>query len=261
MSEIMPIKPINFVCPTCKRPLRSGENALQCSECHLTYPIVGGIPDFLSENELASVAPNYREIKRLEFLAPIYEGRLWQSFILNLAGGYSSSLQSIANFIAETLAGVTGVVLDVACGPATYGRRMASPQRSVYGIDFSMGTLQQGMKNIARDGISNIHLARTRVEELPFEGAVFDGAICSGSLHLFPDTVRALQEVARTLKAGAPLSVQTFVPKSLKDSRGGLSYTQPELQHYVAEAGFEAFQYSLAGTSITFSVKKTLQGA
>jgi len=82
MSEIIPIKPISFACPKCKRPLQSGENALQCSECHLTYPIVGGIPDFLSENLLASVAPNYRWIKMLEFLAPIYEGQLWHSFIL-----------------------------------------------------------------------------------------------------------------------------------------------------------------------------------
>ena len=128
----------------------------------------------------------------LEFLAPVYEGALWQSFILNMAGGRNSSLQSIAHFIAKTLEGVTGSVLDVACGPATYGRRMTSPDRSVYGIDFSMGTLQQGMKNIARDGIANIHLARTRVEELPFEDAVFDGAICGGSLHLFPDTALAL---------------------------------------------------------------------
>jgi SAM-dependent methyltransferase len=262
VSTTTPIKPIGYACPKCKRPLRSVENAFQCDECSQTYPIVGGIPNFVAEEVLTGVAPNYRDIKRLEFLAPIYEGRLWHSFILGLAGGRSSSLQSIAHFIAETLEGVTGTVLDVACGPATYGRRMASPERSVYGIDFSMGTLQQGMKNIARDGGSNIHLARTRVEELPFEDAVFDGAICGGSLHLFPDTALALREIARTLKAGAPLAVTTFVAGNsllahmMKRRKNMHAFELPGLQHDLAEAGFEGFSSKLDGDFVLFSTRK-----
>jgi len=265
VSEIIPIKPISFACPKCKRPLRSGENALQCSECHLTYPIVGGIPNFLSENLLAGIAPNYRWIKMLEFLAPIYEGQLWQSFILKtLAGAGNSSLRSIASFISETMEGVTGSVLDMACGPATYGRRIASPSRNVYGVDFSMGTLQQGMTNIARDGISGIRLARARVEELPFENAVFDGVICGGAIHLFPDTVLALREIARTMKAGAPLAVTTFVAgnapltRLMKRRKNMRVFQIPDLRQYLAEAGFEGFEPKLDGTFLTFSARKAM---
>ena len=264
MSETTPIKRIDFACPKCKRPLRLVDNALHCGECDRTYPIVGGVPNFISDDVLAGVAPNYRWIKMLEFLAPIYEGSLWQSFILSMAGSRNSSLQSIARFITETLVGVSGSVLDVACGPATYGRRMASSDRSVYGIDFSMGTLQQGMKNIARDGIANIHLARTRVEELPFENAVFDGAICGGSLHLFPDTALALREIARTMKAGAPLAVTTFVSGNsflsrLMKRRGNMhAFEIPELQQYLTEAGFEGFESKLDGAFIMFSTRKAM---
>jgi SAM-dependent methyltransferase len=265
MSEIIPIKPISFACPKCKRPLQSGENALQCSECHLTYPIVGGIPDFLSENSLASVAPNYQWIKMLEFLAPIYEGQLWHSFILKtLARARSSSLDGIAGFVSETLKGITGSVLDVACGPTTHGRRIASPTRNVYGVDFSMGTLQQGMINIAREGISGVRLARARVEELPFENAVFDGVICSGSLHLFPDTVLALREIARTMKAGAPLAVTTFVvgnaplTRLMKRRKNMRVFQIPDLQQYLAKAGFEEFKPKLDGTFLMFSTRKAM---
>ena len=265
MTETTSIKPIGFACPKCKRPLQPGEKALRCSECHLTYPIVGGIPDFLSEGQLASVAPNYRWIKMLEFLAPIYEGRLWHSFILKtLAGAGHSSLHSIASFISETMEGVTGSVLDVACGPATYGRRMASPSRNVYGVDFSMGTLQQGMTHIAREGITGVRLARARVEELPFENAVFDGVICGGSLHLFPDTVLALHEIARTMKAGAPLAVTTFVAGNapltrLMRRRKNMHVFQiPDLQQYLTEAGFEGFGPKLDGTFLTFSACKAM---
>ncbi|MBN1810565.1 MAG: class I SAM-dependent methyltransferase [Anaerolineae bacterium] len=149
--------------------------------------------------------------RKVDFLAPIYESRLWYQLLLNPAGAGGISFGSIASFHAETLEGIAGSVLDVACGTATYTRRIASPSRNVYGIDISMGMLRKGMAYVARDGVSGVHLARARVEELPFENAVFDGVICSGSLHLFPDTVLALREIARTMKAGAPLSVQTFV--------------------------------------------------
>lgn len=265
MSETTLSKAINFACPKCKRPLRPLENALQCGECNQTYPIVGGIPNFIPEKVLESVAPNYRDIKRLEFLAPMYEGRLWHSFILFMAGGWRSSLPGIASFVSETLEGVTGAVLDVACGPATYGRRMASPDRCVYGIDFSMGTLQQGLKNIGRDGITNIHLARTSVETLPFEDHVFDGAICGGSLHLFPDTTLALREIARTLKPGAPLAVTTFVAgnsllaRMIKRRKNMNAFELPKLQQYLIEAGFEGFESKLDGDFILFSTRKASQ--
>jgi len=262
MSEIMPI---NFACPNCKRPLCSIENSLQCSECHLTYPVVGDIPDFLSEGQLTNEAPNYRWIKTLEFLAPVYEGQLWHSFILKtLAGANQSSLHSIVDFVSGTMEDVTGSVLDVACGPATYGRRIASPSQNVYGIDFSMGTLRQGMTNITREGITGIRLARARVEKLPFEDAVFDGVICGGSLHLFPDTVLALREIARTMKADAPLAVTTFVtgnaPLTLlvKRRKNMHVFQIPDLQRYLAEAGFEGFEPKLDGTFLTFSARKAM---
>jgi hypothetical protein len=77
MSEMTPIKPISFACPKCKRPLRSGDNTLHCGECNRTYPITGGIPDFLVGNSRASLAPVRRMAKGVDLLAPIYESRLW----------------------------------------------------------------------------------------------------------------------------------------------------------------------------------------
>jgi SAM-dependent methyltransferase len=265
MTESTLIKPIGFACPKCKRPLRPGDSALHCSECDRNYPILDGIPDFLSEDLLVSTAPNYRDIKRMEFLAPIYEGRLWHSFILNMAGGRNSSIQGIASFISKTLEGVTGTILDMACGPATYGRRIASPSRNVFCMDFSMGTLRQGLINIARDGVSGIRLGRASVEQLPFESAVFDGAICGGALHLFPDTALALREIGRTMKAGAPLAVTTFVAgnsllsRLIKRRKNMHVFELPRLQQYLAEAGFEGFESELDGAFIMFRTRKANQ--
>jgi len=264
MFETTPIKRVSFACPKCKRPLRSGDNALYCSECNRTYPIAGGIPDFLSQASLASAAS--RIAKAMDFVAPIYESRLFASVLLKLSGvgGSSRFIDSIASFHSETLKGITGPVLDVACGPATYSRRIASPSRNVYGIDVSMGMLRQGAAYVARDGVPGVHLARASVDELPFENAVFDGGVCSGSLHLFPNTVLSLREIARTMKPGAPLSVQTFVAGNtvinrLVQKRSWLhTFELAELQQYLTEAGFEGFRPELDGIVLTFSARKAM---
>jgi len=264
MSEITLIKPISYACPKCKHQLRPSENTLQCRECNQTYPIESGIPDFLSQ---ATFIPAVSRIaKTMDFVAPFYESRLFASVLLNLSGirGNARFFDKIASFHSETLKGITGSVLDVACGPATYTRRITSPSRNANGIDISMGVLRQGRAYVERDKIPGVHLARARVEELPFEDAVFDGSICSGSLHLFPDTVLSLREIARILKPGAPLSVQTFVSgktviNRLLQNRSWLhTFKLDELQQCLTEAGFVEFRPGLDGIVLTFSARKAI---
>ena len=275
MGKTTSVNSVPFVCPKCKHSLRSVDNALYCSECNRTYPIVAGIPDFLSGDEHASLAPVFggttgittlkRMAKKMDFFAPVYESRLFVSVLLKLsgiAGGSSRFMGRVATFHSKTLEGVTGSVLDVACGPATYGRRIASPSRNVYGIDISMGMLRQGKAYVERDNVPGVYLARARVEELPFEDAVFEGVVCSGSLHLFPDTVLSLREIARTMKPGAPLSVQTFttgkttVNRFVQKHSWVHTFELDELQQYVTKAGFEGFRYELDGIVLTFSARK-----
>jgi ubiquinone/menaquinone biosynthesis C-methylase UbiE/uncharacterized protein YbaR (Trm112 family) len=263
MNEINQTDLISFVCPKCKHSLRSDKLSLYCSKCNRTYPITEEIPDFIfgdQESNLAAIRPI---AKFMDLVAPIYESRFWQQLNLRLARASKSSLHSLANFHSKSLEGITGAILDAACGPATYGRRIASPTRSVYGIDISMGILQKGKAYTKRESIPCIHLARARVEELPFDNAVFDGAICSGSLHLFPDTVLSLREIARTMKPGAPLSVQTFIEgntivnRMLKKQTWVQNFKLAELQQCLTEAGFERFQWKLDGPIvITFSAHK-----
>ena len=80
------------------------------------------------------------------FIAPIYENWIWYQLTLNLSGAGESSIASIARFVGEALGDTTGSILDVACGTATYGRRIASSLRSIYGVDLSLGMLRQGRR-------------------------------------------------------------------------------------------------------------------
>jgi SAM-dependent methyltransferase len=74
----------------------------------------------------------------------LYETRLWYPLVLYVYGGFQSpSFGQLVNTVTQNFQAITGRVLDVACGPDTYGRRIASPWKEVLGIDVSMGMLRQ----------------------------------------------------------------------------------------------------------------------
>jgi len=259
-----------YVCPMCKKVLRHEEDVLLCNTCSKTYPVRDGIPDFLLEELAQSKDPELRRMRFIDRMARIYETRLWYPIVLRAYGGFQSpSFAQLIHTVSEKVQPTKGRVLDVACGPGTYGRRIASPSREVFGIDVSMGMLRQGAAYTANSNIPNVHFARARVEALPFEDNLFDATLCCGSLHLFTDTVIALREMARVMRPGAILAVFTFTA-----GRGGIlkyrrvrewyrrdlglhAFDLPELEQYLSASGFTDFQPEVSGSILTFSARKS----
>jgi SAM-dependent methyltransferase len=256
-----------YACPVCKRLLRQEERALRCSACAQLFPIIDGIPDFIREELSRSADPVLRRMRFIDRMARVYETRLWYPLVLYVYGGFQSpSFGQLVNTVTQNLQAITGRVLDVACG--TYGRRIASPSKEVFGIDVSIGMLRQGAAYVAKEGVSHVHFARARVEAIPFEDAFFDAVICSGSLHLFSDTVAALREMARVMKPAAVLSVFTFgaghggilkFPRMREWSRrhhGLQVFELSEMERYLTMSGFQQFVPILSGSILTFTARK-----
>ena len=259
----------DYVCPACKGPLQRDELVLRCVTCRKAYPANGGIPDFLLEDLATSSDPVLRRMRTIDRMARLYETRLWYPIVLKLFGGAAApSLEQLVRQMARTLEPVKGRVLDVACGPGTFGRHVASPSREVYGVDVSMGMLRQGAAYAAKEDISNIRFARTRVESLPFVDAWFDAAICCGSLHLFADTTIALREIARVKKPAGVLSSYTFAAgrggilrfRKMREwyrSEHGLHvFDLDELEGCLSAAGFTSFRPQLFGSLLAFNARK-----
>ena len=262
-----------YACPQCKQGLESAQDGLFCRVCAQTYPIVGGIPDFIVINLEESRNFSQHWVGKsdsgagLNFAASVYETWIYPA-VCNLYGGWrSTSLKQLAHDICDIVESRDGLLLDVACGPGTYGRRVASASRTVLGIDICMSMLRQGVRYVEREHIPNVHFARAVVEALPFRAGLFDAAICAGSLNHFSDTVLALREIARTMKAGAPLAVMCFAHidsglighKSIREraeKRGGHIDSVDVLEHYVAEAGFEDFRPHTYGSILVFGARK-----
>jgi ubiquinone/menaquinone biosynthesis C-methylase UbiE len=205
----------------------------------------------------------------IDRMASIYESRLWYPVVLRLFGGSQSpSLEGLIEIASADMQRISGRVLDVACGPGTFSRHVASSSREVFGIDVSLGMLRQGARYTAKEGIRNVHFACARVERLPFEDATFDATLCCGSLHLFADTVIALREMARVMKSGATLSVFTFgagdggilkfrrVREWYRRDQGLHVFEPADLKGYLTAAGFTDFQPKRWGSVLTFSARK-----
>jgi len=258
-----------YVCPTCKGALRLNDEALSCPICQVIYPITEGIPDFILEDLTRSSHPVLRGVKNIDLLAWIYETKLWYPLVLNLYGGLGApSLKDLVRIIVKMVDIDKGIILDVACGPGTLGRRFASPSKVVYGIDISLGMLHQGVAYVKKSQIPNVNFARAKAEAIPFPNDLFDAALCGGALHLFSDTVSTLREIGRTLKEGAPLAVMTFIAgkkgvlrfprirKHVQQEHGVHIFEIPELEQHLTEAGFENFQPRVYGSILVFSVRK-----
>ncbi len=95
----------------------------------------------------------------------------------------------------------------------------------------------------------------------------FNVALCGGALHLFPDTVAALREIARVMKPGALLVVTTFTPAHVGILRfevireriqklGGRLFELVQLEGYLTQAGFEGFRRQVDGSVLTFDARK-----
>ncbi len=264
-----------YACPTCKQGLEPSYDGLSCCACARIYPILSGIPDFTVVNFAESNCFDMRMLAKrdsgilLNFAASVYEPWIYP-VVSRLYGGWggTSTLKKMAHDVSDIVGSRDGVILDAACGPGTYGRRIASPSRTVIGIDICMSMLRQGVRYVEKGHIPNVHFARAAVEALPFRSGLFDAAINAGSLNHFPDTVIALREINRTMKFGAPLAVMCFYVgskgliknRSLRrraEQRGGHIFELPDLERYVAEAGFEDFRPHAYGSILVFSARKT----
>ncbi len=166
-----------YVCPKCKGPLRNG----CCVACQLEFPILEGIPCFLSDS--GDVGQQLRQI-----YDEIYRHHedVW------IDQGRSDSFMSYFTTVVDGTAGQR--ILEIGCGEGQLLAKFANQER--YGIDPSIHAL---LRAKARSGAE---CAVARAEELPFPSNFFDRATSVGVMEHFADATKATEEIQRILKPG-----------------------------------------------------------
>lgn len=266
---MLPVPFSLYVCPTCRGDLTlENGSRISCGACAIGYPIVDSIPDFILENLAASPHLVLRRVKVFDLVARIYEIKHAYPLCAKIYAGWQVSYTQILKRITDMAAEVSGLILDVACGPGTLGRRLAGPTREIYGIDVSWGMLRQGAALASREGIGTVHFARALAERLPFPDCCFDAGVCSVALHLLADPLHGLREIGRTLKPGALLAATTIIAgdrglfkfrafrEHMRTVHGMYVFAVPELSRLTAQAGFEDFQAHIFGSLVAFRVRR-----
>ncbi len=95
------------------------------------------------------------------------------------------------------------VILDIGCGGGINVNRMAQKAKKVYGVDYSLESVNLSLevnKDLIDKGIVEIH--EGNVASLPYDDNSFDIVTAFETVYFWPDIEKSFAEVKRVLKPG-----------------------------------------------------------
>ncbi|GAA1481086.1 class I SAM-dependent methyltransferase [Gordonia sinesedis] len=112
------------------------------------------------------------------------------------------------------------LVLDVACGPGNYTRRIAdglTGSGRCVGIDFSPSMLATAARTNAGGRAAYV---RADAHTIPFPDNTFDTVVCLAALYLIPEPLPVIDEMARVTRPGGEVVVFTSADNRLSELPG-----------------------------------------
>src|SRR5262245_18619284 len=186
--------------------LFSGSSRLTCRNCTTVFPVRNGYLD-LHPGDPEPVPP-IQHLMQFPPIVAVYED-VWRPLGYFIASKHSfpKDVDRIASLIQRR----HGLILDLACGPGNFTRRIArlAPHSTVVGFDLSPQMLERAVRLTAKERLRNVYYVRGSALSLPFRPECFDAVTCCGALQLFSDQDQAVSEIARVLKAQGDFVCQT----------------------------------------------------
>ena len=184
---------IDFVSPqTGKKLIR--ENEFLVSESGEKYPIVKGIPRFVSEDNYASAF-----------------GLQWKTFSKTQLDSYSKTTITLDRFercLGFPISELKGKnVLEVGCGAGRFTELIVKGNANEHAVDLSVA-VEANKENIQNQ--SNYSVAQANVYSLPFPAGSFDLVICLGVVQHTPSSEKTIHALWRMVKPGGMLVIDHY---------------------------------------------------
>ena len=153
------------------------------------------------------------------------------------------SLSETVPVVTALLAEVDGVLLDAGCGPhpaASIALAKARPSRTIVAIDLGGGTVRLALARASSDGVTLLGVVGD-LEALPFRDGAVRGVVSDDTVEHVPDDRRAVAELLRVTRGGAPVVIATpnrrsasVVARKVRDRVRGRR--RPASSYYAAES-------------------------
>jgi arsenite methyltransferase len=133
----------------------------------------------------------------------------------------AAAVESFAGVGYPFAAGVIRIgdtVLDIGSGSGTdafIAAGLVGPAGRVIGLDLTEAMRDKLRANAAVAGVTNLEVLAGNAESIPLPDASVDVVSSNGVLNLVPDKPRAIQEIARVLRAGGRLQIADIVVRTL----------------------------------------------
>ena len=196
-----------LACPSCKRELTCDaapnaeaevmEGALRCAGCARTYPITGGIPRFVADEDYAgSFGLQWNRFKT-EQLDSINGTRLSQIRFRSETGWEEGSMQG-------------EWVLDAGCGAGRFLESAARSGADIIAVDLSRA-VDAARGNLA--GRRKVHFAQASIYELPIRDKSLGASYSLGVIQHTPDPLHAVAAIAATVKPAGKIALTIYEKK------------------------------------------------
>ena len=224
---------LGIVCPRCRGPWRDvGLDRLMCDACGSAFPVVCGIPDLrtgtdpylTTDEDIGGATRLMARADGLDFAAlyaSYYEGNpkvppaqaaQFTRGVLAAAPRAGASLE-VWESLSRPL-GIGGVILDLGCGTAPLGIRLASLGHRVVGLDAGLRWLVLARKRAAEQGV-DLPVVCANAEALPIADGALQAVVGESFLEHLVDVAQGIREAHRCLAHLGSLWLTTPNKRSL----------------------------------------------
>jgi SAM-dependent methyltransferase len=193
-----------LVCPACRADFTLSADAidggevvhglLTCTACRRTYPIVRGVPRFVSAGGYASSFG--------------FQWRRFRTTQLDSRNGTSISADTLRAATGWTADDYRGrLVLDVGVGSGRFAEIVAAAGGEVVGVDLT-SAIDAAYETLG--ALPGVHLVQADVFDMPFREGTFDKAYAIGVLHHTPDPEAAFGRMVDVVKPGGGIALYLY---------------------------------------------------
>jgi arsenite methyltransferase len=162
------------------------------------------------------------------------------------------------------------IVLDLGSGggiDVILSARRVGPTGAAYGLDMTDEMLALAQSNVAESGLTNVHLLKGVIEQIPLPAASVDVVISNCVVNLSVDKPAVLAEIGRVLRPGGRIGISDVVaedrlaPAERAERGSFVGCIAGALSKGEYEAGLEAAGFEQVSVEFTHEVADGMHGA